>query len=157
MTGAVTITGSGVSQSGNTLTISGGSGGGGGGTSGIPFASVYHSVSDVSNYPYFSVNNSNGSTTESTPNSVLTWLPSGCTATALNVFSEQGGTITVTLRYGSSPASMAASTDLTCTVASGNSCSVTGSDAVPAGGFVDLEISGANSTPAGVWTALACN
>jgi len=135
----------------------GSGGGGGGGTSGIPFASVYHSVSYVSNYPYFSVNNSNGSTTESTPNSVLTWVPAGCTATALNVFSEQGGTITVTLRIGTTPGNMTSSSDLTCSATTGNSCSVTGSDAVRAGGFVDLVISGANNTPAGVWTALACN
>jgi len=135
----------------------GSGGGGGGGTSGIPFASVYHSVVNNSNYPYFSVNNSNGSTTESTPDSALTWVPAGCTATALNVFSEQGGTITVKLRYGSSPSSMASSTDLTCTATTGNSCSATGSDTVPIGGFVDLIVSGANNSPGGVWTALTCN
>jgi hypothetical protein len=133
-----------------------GGGGGGGGTSGIPFASVYHSVVNNANYPYFSVNNSNGSTTESTPNAALTWVPAGCTATALNVFSQQGGTITVTLRIGT-PSSMASSTDLTCTATTGNSCSATGSDTVPAGNFVDLSISGASSVAAGVWTALACN
>ena len=52
---------------------------------------------------------------------------------------------------------MADSTDLTCSATTGNSCSATGSDTVPAGGFVDLIISGANNTPAGVWTALTCN
>jgi hypothetical protein len=154
MTGAVTITGSGVSQSGNTLTISGGSGGGGG-TSGIPFASVYHSVSYANTY--FSVNNSNGSTTESTPNSVLTWVPPGCTATTLNVFSEQGGPITVTLRVGTTPGNMAKTALVCSSVATGESCSESGSVVVHAGDFVDIEISGANSTPAGVWTALACN
>jgi hypothetical protein len=113
-------------------------------------------VVNNANYPYFSVNNSNGSTTESTPNAALTWVPAGCTATALNVFSQQGGTITVTLRIGT-PSSMASSTDLTCTATTGNSCSATGSDTVPAGNFVDLSISGASSVAAGVWTALACN
>ena len=117
--------------------------------------SVYHSVSYTNTY--FSVNNSNGSTTESTPNSVLTWVPAGCTATALNVFSEQGGTITVKLRYGSSPASMVTSLYLTCTVSPGDLCTATGSDPIPVNGFVDLIISNANSTPAGVWTALTCN
>ena len=52
-------------------------------------------------------------------------------------FSQQGGTITVTLRIGT-PGNMASSADLTCTAATGSSCSATGSDAVPAGGFVDL-------------------
>ncbi len=135
----------------------GSGGGGGGGTSGIPFASVYHSVTFSANYPYFSVNNSNGSTTESTPNAALTWVPAGCTATALNVFSEQGGTITVTLRVGTTPASMS-NTALVCSsVATGATCSETGNVVVPAGSFVDLIISGANGTAGGVWTALACN
>jgi hypothetical protein len=34
---------------------------------------------------------------------------------------------------------------------------VTGNDAVPAGGFVDLVLSGANNVAGAVWTALACN
>jgi hypothetical protein len=135
----------------------GSGGGGGGGTSGIPFASVYHSVVNNANYPYISVNNANGSTSELSPYSALTWVPAGCTATALNVFSEQGGTITLRLRYGSSPSSMASSTDLTCSATTGSSCSATGSDTIPANGFVDLIVSGANSSPGGVWTALTCN
>jgi len=135
-----------------------GSGGGaGGGTSGIPFASVYHSVVNNSSYPYISVNNSNGSTTESNPNTALTWVPAGCTATALNVFSEQSGTITVKLRYGSSPSNMTSSTDLTCTATTGNSCTAPGSDIIPVNGFVDLIVSGASNSPGGVWTALTCN
>jgi hypothetical protein len=28
---------------------------------------------------------------------------------------------------------------------------------VPAGGFIDFTIAGASGTPAGVWTAVACN
>ena len=131
-------------------------GSGGGATSGIAFASVYHSVQNSSNYPYYSVNNPNGSTVESVPNSVLTWVPAGCTATALKVFSEQGGTITATLRIGT-PGNMVSSADLTCTATTGSSCSATGSDVVPAGGFVDLVLSGANNVPGAVWTALACD
>ena len=131
-------------------------GSGGGGTSGIAFASMYHSVQNTQNYPYYSVSNPNGSTVESTPNSVLTWVPAGCTATALKVFSEQGGTITATLRIGT-PGNMVSSADLTCTATTGSSCSATGSDAVPAGGFVDLVLSGANNVPGAVWTALACD
>jgi hypothetical protein len=155
--GAAGATGATGSQGPQGATGPAGSGGGGGGTSGIPFASVYHSVVNNANYPYISVNNSNGSTSELAPDSALTWVPAGCTATALKVFSEQGGTITVTLRYGSSPSSMASSTDLTCSTTSGNSCSATGSDTVPSGGFVDLIVSGANNSPGGVWTALTCN
>jgi hypothetical protein len=102
------------------------------------------------------VNTPNSSADELAPYSVLTWVPTGCTATALNVYSQQGQTITVTLRIGT-PGSMTSSSNLTCSATTGNSCSATGSDAVPAGGFVDLVISGANSTPAGVWIALACN
>jgi hypothetical protein len=156
VTGAVTITGSGVSQSGNTLTISGGSGGGG--TSGIPFASVYHSVTNASNYPFFSVNNSNGSTTEYATSAALTWVPNGCVATKLYVFSEQSSTITVTLRIGTpGSGTMSSSLDITCTVSTGSSCTATGNDTVPVNGFVDYIISGASNNPSGVWTALTCN
>ena len=50
-----------------------------------------------------------------------------------------------------------ADTGLGCSAASGGSCTATGSVAVGAGNFVDLSISGASGTAAGVWTALACN
>ena len=125
--------------------------GGGGGTSGIPFASMYHAVSF--NTTYYSVNNSNASAGENA--SVLTWVPAGCTATSLEVFSEQGNTITVTLRQGT-PGNMI-STALSCSVSNGQSCTATGSVVVTAGRFVDLSIGGANGTAAGVWTALSCN
>jgi hypothetical protein len=141
-----------IPQGATGATGSGGSGGGGG-TSGIPFASMYHSVIYTT---YVSVNNANSSTTASTAE--LTWVPAGCTATALNVYSQQGQTITVSLRVGT-PGSMT-TTALTCTAmpnGSGGTCPVTGSVSVPVGDFVDLEISNANSTPAGVWTALTCN
>ncbi len=126
-------------------------GGGGGGTSGVPFISMYHAVSY--NSTYYSINNPNASATETAP--VLTWVPAACTATALNVFSQQGNSLVVTLRVGS-PGNMA-DTALTCPVSSGASCNVAGSVPVAAGSFVDVRITGANGTPAGVWTALACN
>jgi hypothetical protein len=129
----------------------------GGGTSGIPFASVYHAVSY--DYLYYSVNNPDSSAAEigtaPAPASTLTWLPSGCTATALSAFSQQTNPITVTLRVGAS--SPLTNTTLACTAQPGASCTGTGSVTVPAGSFVDLTITGPSGTPAAVWTALTCN
>ena len=130
----------------------GGGGGGSGSTSGIPFQSTYHAVSYSS--LYYSALNANAAYTE-VGGSTLTWVPTGCTATKLMVYSLQGGTITVTLRQGT-PSAMVA-TALACTVSSNSSCTATGSVAVAAGNFVDFGITGANGTAAGVWTALACN
>jgi Collagen triple helix repeat (20 copies) len=131
--------------------------GGGSGTSGIPFASTYHAVSF--NYVYYSVNNPNSSVSEigtaAAPSSALTWVPSGCTATSLSVFSQQTNTITVTLRVGT-PGSMANSS-LACTASPNTPCTTTGSVAIPAGDLVDLSITGANGTAAPVWTALTCS
>jgi hypothetical protein len=126
-------------------------GGGGGGTSGIPFASMYHAVSF--NSIYYSVNNTGSALTEST--AVLTWVPAGCVATKLVVFSQQTNPINVMLRQGVS--GNMADTGLGCSVASGGTCAATGSVAVVAGNFVDLSISGASGTTGGVWTALACD
>ncbi len=131
---------------------SGGGTGGGGGTSGIPFASLYHAVSF--NFSFYSVNSANSSATEA--DSVLTWVPAGCVATQLSVFSrETTNTINVTLRQGT-PGSMA-DTGLACSVAPGSACTATGSVAVGAGNFVDFSVTGASGTAAGVWMALACN
>ena len=133
-----------------------GSGGSGSGTSastsGLPFASVLHSVSYAATY--FSVNGVNSASSETT--SVLTWVPNGCTATSLAVFSTQGAAngITVTLRSGT-PGSMAA-TALSCNASTSGSCTATGSVIVNPGTFVDLSITGANGTAAPIWTALAC-
>ena len=129
----------------------GSGGGGGGGTSGIPFASMYHSVSFGA--IYYSVNNTNASAGEDA--SVLTWVPAACSATTLTVFSQQSNVVTVTLRNG--PPGSLTNTALACQAASGGSCTVTGSVAVAAGSFVDLSMTGASGTPAGVWTALGCN
>ncbi|HWW22292.1 MAG TPA: DNRLRE domain-containing protein [Edaphobacter sp.] len=125
--------------------------GGGGGTSGIPFASMYHAVSF--NFFYYSVNNANSSATEGA--GVLTWVPAGCTATRLVVYSQSTNTLNVKLRQGV-PGAMS-DTALTCSVAAGSSCTATGSVAVAAGSFVDLNITGASDTAVGVWTALACD
>jgi len=124
---------------------------GGGSTSGVPYQTMYHAVSYAAEY--YSLNNTNQSASETA--SVLTWIPQGCSATQLDVYSLQGGTILVTLRAGS-PTAMA-DTTLSCSVATGQSCSATGTVAIPAGSFIDLSITQANSTPSGVWTALSCN
>jgi len=128
-----------------------GTGGGGAGVSGVPFASMYHAVSFGTNF--YSVNNSSTGASES--QSVLTWVPAGCTATALTVFSEQSNTIIVTLRQGSIGSLV--NTALSCSVSTGGSCTATGSVGVAAGSFVDFGITGESGTAAGVWTALTCN
>ncbi|WP_188554860.1 DNRLRE domain-containing protein [Edaphobacter dinghuensis] len=128
-----------------------GTGGGTGSVSGALSGSMYHSVSF--NNIYYSVNNTNASGNEDA--SVLTWVPAGCTATSLNVYSQQSNAITVMLRQGT-PGSMA-DTSLSCKASSSGSCSVTGSVAVAAGNFVDFEVSNANGVPAAVWMAVACN
>jgi hypothetical protein len=129
----------------------GGSGGGGGGTSGIPFASLYHAVSF--NFSFYSVNSASSSASED--DSVLTWVPSGCSAMQLSVFSRQSNTINVTLRQGT-PGSMA-NTSLACSVTSSAACTATGNVTIAAGNFVDFSVSGASGSAAGVWMALACN
>ncbi len=129
----------------------GGGTGGGGGTSGIPFASLYHAVSF--NFAYYSVNSANSSASE--VDSVLTWVPVGCAATQLSVFSRQSNTISVTLRQGT-PGTMV-NTALACSVAPGAACTVMGNVTVAAGDFVDFIVTGASGTLGGVWTALSCN
>jgi Collagen triple helix repeat (20 copies) len=143
-----------------------GSGGGGSGTVGIQGSSVYHTVFGGSPLylSYYSVNNSTSTSSElgllTVPYSVLTWVPNGCTASALNVYSQQNGPITVTLRVSttSAPTSMA-DTALVCTsVAKNASCSSTGSSVtISPGSFVDMRIDGADNNPAAIWTALTCN
>lgn len=128
-----------------------GGGGGGGGTSGIPFASLYHAVSF--NFSFYSVNSANAAASEG--DSVLTWVPAGCSATQMSVFSRQSNTINVTLRQGT-PGSMA-NTALACSAAPGAGCTVTGNVTVAAGDFVDFSVTGTSGTAAGVWVALACN
>ena len=125
--------------------------GGGGGTSGVPFQSMYHAVSYAATY--YSVNNTNQGASETA--SILTWVPAGCAATKLVVYSQQAATITVTLRVGT-PGNMADSA-LSCQVSTGASCTATGNVAVPAGGFVDIGITHPDSNPVGVWTAVSCN
>jgi hypothetical protein len=128
-----------------------GGGGGGSGTSGIPFASLYHAVSF--NFSFYSVNSANSAATEA--DSVLTWVPAGCSATQLSVFSRQSNPIVVMLRQGT-PGNMV-DTGLSCSVNPGSACTVTGNVAIAAGNFVDFNVAGASGTAAGVWLALACN
>jgi hypothetical protein len=124
----------------------------GGGTSGTStvLGSMYHAVSY--NYDFYSVSNTNAVAIENA--SVLTWMPTGCTATTLNVYSKQSAQITVTLREGT-PGSMA-NTALSCMAASGGSCTASGG-AMAAGSFVDFVVSGASGTPDAVWMALGCS
>ena len=127
-----------------------GSGSGGPTTSGS-FAAMYHPTSFSNNY--YALNSPNASTTES--DSVLSWIPQACTATELDVKSNQSGDINVTLRLGTSGTTMQ-DTVLSCTPSAG-SCPVLGSVAIPAGSFVDLRIDHSSGTIAGVWTSLTCN
>lgn len=128
-----------------------GSGGGSGGTSGVAYATMYHLVSYST--LYYSVNNTNQSSAESA--TVLSWVPNGCTATKLSVYSQQAATITVTLRMGT-PGAMSDSA-LSCSVAQGRSCTGTGSVGVAAGQFVELGIKNADANAQPVWTAVLCN
>jgi hypothetical protein len=130
-----------------------GGSGGGAGTSGIPFASIYHAVSF--NFAFYSVNSANSSAASNEADSVLTWVPAGCSATQLSVFSRQSNTIDVTLRQGT-PGSMA-DTGLACSAAPGSACTASGNVTIAAGNFVDFTVTGASGTAAGVWMALACN
>jgi hypothetical protein len=136
-------------------------GSGGSSANGIQSAGIYHSVQNNLNYPYYSVTSPNSSSTESglaaTSYAALTWIPTACTATALNVYSQQTGSIAITLRAGPDPGNMA-DTALACSsVARNTSCSATGVVSILAGSFVDLRIDGADNSPAAVWTALTCN
>lgn len=128
-----------------------GTGGGSGTVAGAFSASMYHAVSF--NYHFYSVSNTNAASSEDI--SVLTWVPLGCTATTLSVYSKQGNPITVVLRQGV-PGSMA-DTAMTCAAGSNGTCSVTGSVPVPAGNFVDYSVSGMNGTAAAVWMSLGCS
>jgi hypothetical protein len=139
-----------------------GGGSGSGSTSGISGAAMSH-VEPSGGTPgltpeYYSVNNSTASSTESA--AVLTWVPAGCTVTALNVYSQLTAQTTLALRALATPTS-SATVLLTCTVAAGpasTACSVPGGTQVNAGTFIDYSIVSENG-PAnpGVWTALTCN
>jgi len=124
-------------------------GGASGGTSAV-LGSMYHAVSFANNF--YSVSNTTMVAVENA--SVLTWMPTGCTSTSLNVYSKQSAQITVTLREGT-PSSMA-NTALACTAASGGSCTVSGG-VIAAGSFVDLVVNGASGTADAVWMALGCS
>ena len=128
----------------------GGGTGTGSSTSGVPYQTMVHSVSYSG---FYSINNTNQSTSET--QSVLSWTPQGCTATRLDVFSQQAGSILVTLRSGT--ATRLLDTTLSCSATTGSSCTATGSVVIPAGSFLDLSIVNADSNPSPVWAALVCN
>ena len=111
---------------------------------------MYHGVSF--NQLYYAVGASTGDANENPD--ILSWVPLGCTATRLDVYSQQSGSITVTLRAGT-PGSMA-DTTLACSPSTNASCSATGSVSIPAGNFIDVHIEHASGTIAGVWTAIQC-
>ena len=159
---AATITNSGTSNAAvlnfgipQGATGAAGSSGSGSSTASGTFAAMYHTVSYATTY--YAVNSTNASTVENgtgATTGVLAWVPLGCTATQLSVYSQQTNAITVTLRSGS-PGAMVSST-LSCSAMTNASCTATGSVPVAAGQFVDYQISGASGTPAAVWTALQC-
>ena len=84
----------------------------------------------------------------------MAWVPLGCTATELNVYSQQSGAITVALRAG--PAGALVNTALSCSPATNGSCTSAGSVTIAAGEFIDLAIAHASGATMGVWTALLC-
>jgi hypothetical protein len=127
-----------------------GSGTGTGSGSGS-YAAMYHAVSY--NSLYYAVNSPNASMTE-TAGSVLAWVPQGCTASELDVYSQQSEAITVTLRAGAAGALQ--DTALSCSPATNGSCKVLGSVVIGAGEFIDLRFDSASGTTAGVWTSLQC-
>jgi len=164
---SATVTNSGTSQSAvlnfgipqgvTGATGASGSGGSGSGSASGIFTAVFHAVTGSSGM-YYAVNSPNVYTNENGTTSttgVLAWVPLGCTATQLNVYSLQSGTITVTLRTGA-PGLMTSSTLVCSSVATNSSCLATGSVVVAPGQFIDYQISGASGTAAPVWTALQC-
>jgi hypothetical protein len=136
--------------------------GGSGGTSGISGAAMAH-IEPTGGSPgltpeYYSVSSPTASSTESA--AVLTWVPSRCTVTSLNVYSQLTAQTTLTLRALATPTS-SASVLLTCAVAAGpasTTCSVPNGTQVSEGYFIDYSIISANGpTSPAIWTALACN
>ena len=112
---------------------------------------MYHAVSFST--LFYAVNAPTAAADEAA--AVLAWVPRGCSALRLDVFSQQENTVTVTLRNGVVGAM--ADTALSCAAASGRSCTATGSVAIAAGSFIDLSVAGASGNPAGVWTQLECD
>jgi hypothetical protein len=139
----------------------GASGTTGSGTASGTFAAMFHTVSFST--MYYAVNSSNASTSENgttASTGVLAWVPLGCTTSALNVYSQQASTVTVTLRVGT-PGAMQNSA-LACSAATNTSCTSSAAVTVAPGQFVDYLIEGPShgtvpsGTPAAVWTALQC-
>jgi hypothetical protein len=149
-----TVTNSGTPQSAvlNFGIPQGAAGSGSGtGTSSGTFAAMYHTVNFSS--LYYAVNSPNASSVEN-GSAALAWVPQACTATELDVYSQQSVTITVTLRAGFPGALQ--DTALSCSPPTNGSCKVLGSAVIGAGEFIDLRINSASGTSAGVWTSLQC-
>jgi collagen type VII alpha len=130
-----------------------GSGSGSGSSTGTSFGAMYHGVDYTHNY--FSLVNTNASTNPDA--TVSTWVPLGCTASRLDVYSLQSGNITVTLQSGT-PGSMS-DTALSCqpSATGSTACPSTNTVTVNAGSFLTLHITGASGNTAGVWAAVQCH
>ena len=154
---AATVTNAGTPQAavlnfGIPQGVAGAAGTGGSSTGGNVYAAMYHTVSYATTY--YAVNAPTASTSEGS-GSVLAWVPQGCTATRLDVYSQQSGAVKVTLRNGATPGTMA-DTSLNCTPSTSGSCPALGSVVIAAGSFIDFRFDYASGTPAGVWTSLQC-
>jgi hypothetical protein len=157
---SATVTNSGTAQAavlnfGIPQGTAGTSGNGGSSVGSGTFAAMYHPVSF--NTLYYAVNSPNAAATEAgvgATTGVLAWVPLGCTATRLDVYSQQSGSIKVTLRAGA-PGALS-DTALVCSPATNGSCTATGSVTITAGSFLDYRIDAASGTTAAVWTALQC-
>lgn len=112
---------------------------------------IYHAVNY--NSLYYAVNSGAGSATETA--AVLAWTAQACTASRLDVYSQQSSSIKVTLRVGTS--ATLSSTALSCTASPNASCSSTGAVSVTAGQFMDLYVQFSSANTAGVWMAVECD
>jgi collagen type VII alpha len=126
---------------------------GGAAVSNNAYAATYHPASDA--MTYYAVNSSASAASGPETGAVLAWVPLGCTATRLDVYSQQSNSVTVTLRTGT--ATSMANTTISCAPAPNGSCTALGSVAIAAGNFIDFIFSGASGTTAGVWTSLQCS
>jgi hypothetical protein len=89
---------------------------------------------------------------------ILTYFPTACTISRLDIISTIPNPITITLRMGTA-ANALANTSLSCSVtgtAAGAACSSTGTVNVAAGSFLDFSYTGGLATNSGVYTVVKC-
>jgi hypothetical protein len=89
---------------------------------------------------------------------ILTYLPTACTISRLDVNSTITNSVTVTLRMGTA-ANNLANTALTCSItgtAAGVACTSTGTVSVAAGSFLDFSYTGGAAGNGAVYTTLKC-